>query len=63
MRNKYFKAILFIAFIFNVNICLAIIGGPPPPPPPLTPIDGGIVGLFVVAIGYAIKKIHSNPKK
>jgi hypothetical protein len=59
MRNKYFKAILFIAFIFSVNVTFA--QGPPPPPP--LPIDGGIVGLFVIAIGYAIKKIHSNSKK
>ncbi len=59
MRNKYFKAVLFIAFIFSVNATLA--QGPPPPPP--LPIDGGIIGLFVVAIGYAIKKIHNNSKK
>jgi len=59
MRNKYFKAILFLAFIFNVSVIFA--QGPPPPPP--LPIDGGIIGLFALAIGYAIKKIHNNSKK
>lgn len=59
MRNKYFKAILFIAFIFNVSVIFA--QGPPPPPP--LPVDGGIIGLFALAIGYAIKKIHNNSKK
>ncbi len=60
MNNKYFNAILFIAFIFNANVTFA--GGPPPPPPGL-PIDGGIIGLFIIAIGYAVKKIHDNSKK
>jgi len=59
MRNKYFKAILFIAFIFSVSVTFA--QGPPPPPP--LPVDGGIIGLFALAIGYAIKKIHNNSKK
>jgi len=60
MRNKYFKAFLFIAFIFNVSVTFA---QGPPPPPPLTPIDGGVSVLFALAIGYAIKKIHNNSKK
>lgn len=59
MRNKYFKAFLFIAFIFSVSVTFA--QGPPPPPP--LPIDGGIIGLFALVIGYAIKKIHNNSKK
>ncbi len=60
MTNKYLKAILFVAFIFSVTVTFA--QGPPPPPPGL-PIDGGIIGLFVIAIGYAVKKIHDNSKK
>ncbi len=61
MRNKYFKAFLFIAFIFSVSVTFA--QGRRPPTPPGLPRDGGIVGLFALAIGYAIKKIHNNSKK
>jgi len=61
MANKYFKAILFFAFFIVADIMLA--QGPPPPPPPLAPIDGGILGLFALGIGYAVKKIHDHSKK
>ena len=61
MANKYFKAILFFAFFLVTGITLAG-GGPPPPPPPLA-IDGGILGLFALGIGYAMKKIHDQSKK
>ena len=60
MANKYLKVIFLTILVFSINTVLA--GGPPPPPPP-TPIDGGIIGLFIVAIGYAIKKIIDNSKK
>lgn len=60
MANKYFKAILFFAFFLVADIALA--QGPPPPPPPL-PIDGGVLGLLVLGVGYAIKKIHDQSKK
>jgi hypothetical protein len=60
MVNKYFRAILFLALIFSASVTFA--QGPPPPPPGM-PIDGGIVGLMVIAIGYAIKKIHDNSKE
>ena len=55
MRYKYFKKFLFIVFVLIAGSVFA--QGPPPPPPGL-PIDGGILGLFIVAIGYAIKKIR-----
>ncbi len=61
MANKYLKVILFTTLIFNTSTLLFAGGGPPPPPPPL-PIDGGIIGLIVIAIGYAIKKIRDNSK-
>jgi len=62
MANKYSKAIFFVAFFLLVDVIWA--QGPPPPPPPLAlPIDGGILGLFALGIGYAIKKIHNQSKK
>ena len=61
MANKYLKVIFLTVLVFSINTAYA--GGPPPPPPPDLPIDGGIMGLFIVAIGYAIKKIVDNSKK
>ena len=60
MANKYFKVILCFAFIMVSDLALA--QGPPPPPPPL-PIDGGILGLLALGVGYAIKKISDSSKK
>ena len=59
MANKYFKAILFLALILVTDVALA--QGPPPPPPPV-PIDGGILGLLALGLGFAIKKIHDKSK-
>jgi len=61
MRNKYFKAILFFAFVMVSNMVVA--QGPPPPPPPILPIDGGVLGLLALGVGYAVKKIHDTSKK
>jgi hypothetical protein len=61
MANKYFKVILCFAFIMVSQIVVA--QGPPPPPPPGLPIDGGILGLLALGVGYAIKKISDSSKK
>jgi len=61
MANKYFKASLTFAFLFVSGMCFA--QGPPPPPPPYAPVDGGILGLLVLGVGYAVKKIHDNSKR
>ena len=60
MTNKYFRVIILIIFVFSINTVLAQVAPPVPPPPPPTPIDGGILGLFAVAIGYAVKKIYDK---
>ncbi len=60
MANKYFKAILVFALLFESYVSFA--QGPPPPPPPY-PIDGGILALLAAGVGYAVKKIHDNSKK
>ncbi len=59
MVNKYIKAVLFSAFLLVSAVSLA--QGPPPPPPGY-PIDGGILGLLALGVGYAVKKIHDNSK-
>ena len=61
MANKYFRAILACIAVFATNLSLA--QGPPPPPPPTSPIDGGILGLMIVGVGYAVKKIYDHSKK
>ena len=59
MANKYFRIVLFFAAFFIVGDIMAQV---PPPKPGDLPIDGGIAGLLVLGIGYAIKKIHDNSK-
>ena len=61
MANKYFKAIFFVAFILITTVALG--QAPPTPKPDPLPIDGGILGLLVLGLGYAVKKIHDNSKK
>lgn len=58
MPNKYFKVIILVAILIGGNVFAQT----PPPPPPSVPIDGGIIGLFLVAVGYAVKKIRDNSK-
>jgi len=60
MKYNYLRKILFIVLVL-VSIS-GFAQGPPPPPPPL-PIDGGILGLFLAAVGYAFYKIRSSSKK
>lgn len=59
MANKYFTAILLIVFILNDSFAQL----PGPPPPPGVPIDGGILGLLALGVGYAVKKIYDNSNK
>tara|TARA_R110002049_G_scaffold136075_2_gene295760 strand:- start:187 stop:375 length:189 start_codon:yes stop_codon:yes gene_type:complete len=36
---------------------------PMPPPPPGLPIDGGIIALFIVALGYGVYKTYKLSSK
>ena len=60
MANNYFRTILLISFVLISNAAWAQL---PPPPPGDLPIDGGIISLLVLAVGYGVKKIHDNLKK
>ena len=60
MKYNYLRKILFIVFVLVSASGFA--QGPPPPPPPM-PIDGGILGLFLAAVGYAVYKIRRSSKK
>jgi hypothetical protein len=62
MANKYSKAILFVAFFIIVDAIWAQVPTPPGPGNEV-PIDGGILGLFALGVGYAIKKIRGESKK
>ena len=57
MANKYLKAVLFICLFIIADVVFA---GGPPPPPPVTPIDGGIFGLFAAGIIYAVSKLRNK---
>lgn len=66
MSKKYLKVILFFAFLIITEIIFAQGQSPnhrPPVPPGRAPIDGGIIGLFALAVGYAVKKIRDHSKK
>ena len=62
MANKYFRALALFLMLFKFGEILA---QPVPPCPdcPTTPVDGGIVGLLILGVGYAVKKIHDHSKK
>ena len=62
MANKYFKAILLFAFILGTDFVFSQGGGDFPPPPPGLPIDGGLIGLLALGVGYAVKKIYDKSK-
>jgi hypothetical protein len=64
MVNKYFKVIFLFTFLISVDMVVAQGQSPnhrppvPPRNPHATPIDAGIIGLLVLGVGYAVKKIR-----
>ena len=62
MANKYFKTILIIVLFFSF-LGEATAQPTPPKPKPGVPIDGGIVGLLILGVGYAVKKIYDNSEE
>lgn len=61
MNKRILKSVLFIIVFFAIVTVYA--QNPPspnrtPPPPPGVPIDGGVLALLSVAVGYAINKLR-----
>jgi hypothetical protein len=48
--KQFFLFLLVGVFVYSQ-------GPPPPPPPPGLPIDGGLMVLLALALGYGIKKV------
>ncbi len=60
MNRKIVRIVLSTLLILSVSFIFAQTPGAPnrtPPPPPGIPIDGGLIALFSVAIGYAVRKL------
>ena len=58
MFKKYNKIIIFIIFFI---VSSRIFAQPPPPPDPdPVPISGGVIGLLVIGLGYAINKLRNK---
>jgi len=60
MNKRILKSVVFIIVFFAIITVYA--QNPPspnrPPPPPGVPIDGGVLALLSVAVGYAVNKLR-----
>jgi hypothetical protein len=63
LMNKRLAILILFAFAF----IMPIFATPPPPPPPPPdnggPIEGGLIYLLAMGIGYGINKIKSLKKE
>ena len=64
MRTKGFYILNLVLVVGLMLVATTVIAQPPPPPPPPpppgVPVDGGIIGLLAIGIGYGVKKIYSK---
>jgi hypothetical protein len=61
MNKSYIKIVLIAIFLVAVEVTFAQSAPSPqrtPPPPPGLPIDGGLLALFAVGLGYAARKLR-----
>lgn len=56
MQKKNLLASILVFFVGFASMAQDMPPPPAPPPPPGLPIDGGIVVLFIVALGYGVYK-------
>ena len=64
MQNKNILASIALFFVGFASMAQG--GTPPPPMPPLPPglpIDGGIIALFVLALGFGVYKTYKLSKR
>jgi hypothetical protein len=63
MRKNGFYILNLVLVVGLMLVATTVIAQPPPPPPPPppgVPVDGGIIGLLALGIGYGVKKIYSK---
>ncbi len=60
MNKNTQKTVLFLLVVLSVFYSIAQHAPAPnrAPPPPGIPIDGGLLALLTVAVGYAINKLR-----
>ncbi len=61
MKKNTLKIVLLVVVLMTAEFIFA--QTPPanrPPPPPGLPIDGGVIALFAVALGYASNKLRKK---
>lgn len=64
MKDK--QVLASVLFFFVGFVSMAQGDGPPPPmppPPPGLPIDGGMLVLFTIALGFGIYKAYKISRK
>ncbi|MCF6349427.1 MAG: hypothetical protein L3J23_00150 [Flavobacteriaceae bacterium] len=58
MKKNNLKLILVFVTLLVTNIIIAQTSpSRVPPPPPGVPLDGGLITLFIIAFGIAVKKL------
>jgi hypothetical protein len=55
---KYILVLVVACFVFSSQVFGQVTPPPPPPAPPNVPIDGGVVGLLLVGLGYGARKLY-----
>lgn len=56
---KYIAVVIILFFAFGNQLFAQGPGGPAPgPAPPAIPIDGGVIGLLLVGLGYGARKLY-----
>jgi len=58
MRKNGFYILNLVLVVGLMLVATTVIAQPPPPPG--VPVDGGIIGLLALGIGYGVKKIYSK---
>ena len=67
MHKKNMFASILVFFVGFASMAQGAPGvpppAPPPPPGPGLPIDGGLIALFILALGYGVYKSYKLSQK